>query len=312
MYCTKCGQQVSNQASFCYNCGTHLTPPPCSNPPQDPDFAAQSSTQQQNSQNFYQAPPQNHGNAQQARPNDTIRPPIISILKTAGRSGCFLTAIILLCVSVFLNLLGIGNTTFLGAFRGSELTLISHISSMSGIILSVLIVIGLTMTFDTANDPYAGFKTTGLSIIRVIAWIYFGLYCAAGAALLVLALWGLEFIILLLIAGPLLALMILVQLKTVQTINDVIRSVRTLTPQRNASLFLAVMCFIIGGINAILGFLSIATLYASGLISVLSSLCSAAAYICLGTTIIFYRSLWSNLQQRQYFNTNQYYTGQYQ
>lgn len=325
MYCTNCGTQNADDASFCRNCGSPLK-------------KSQTGYQQP-----YQAPRYRQAPYSQ-RPASSAG---TAVLRNVCSSPVALVAIIAYTAAAFFSFLNavfnsygilsnfyqiadlLDMRSFYRTLSGSFVAL-----SIIAMIPTVLIAVGLWLTYTSAaSKTSAGVKTIGLTIIKVVLIVnlsiiggllaiveiveivalstvsqvssYYGYYGSA-SSVMTGSLVGVMIVI-----AIALALVILFYVKAVKTVNTIRQTAQSGVPSDNVSVFVAVMSFIMGGFTVI----SIIGSY--GALAVFSNLCSATAYITFGVFLLSYRGKmrtavygagYANFRQQPYTSQTPYGT----
>ena len=303
MFCPKCGKQNSETSAFCVACGQKLTSTeqPMQQPVQQPIYQ-----QPPVQQPIYQQPPVQQFQPQYApaeRPFSSNH--ILNELKRFAASPFVIIAVILFTLSIVITI-ATASDSVLGMLYMIEdyveipeldeiidgiddaVTLIAFIT----MIPSIVIGIGLWVTVGTAlNKNSDTMATGGLTTIKVMNIISI-VFTSISIALVVFYITHIAsndiygvvppIVYSILVAIVLaLGLRIFYLAKVNSTLNSFIYSVRSAYPSYGASLFVAVMCFIIGGFSALSMFFDFN----------LASLLSAVATIFFGVIIIQCRSL---------------------
>lgn len=289
MYCTSCGINNEDGAEFCANCGAKLeqsaAPAPVAETPTAADLLVESpegARQGDTAQTEQPVPP----------PAPIYMPPtynaVIGTIKQMGSSGKFLAIAILYSaiagLSVFSSLISgviIPTIYSLAPNYGEELAE-SFAGSFSSFpsVTTILIIIGLWLTYAACKKPENAVKTGGLVVLKVASIIELvGVCLAAAGVCIVLVAFNIipelknllneindEFnpigasinitqILSLAVAVvvAILAFVIFYCVKKLQTVNAVLDSVKTGIPSQKASSFFGVMKYISGVILIIYG-----------------------------------------------------------
>lgn len=313
MFCPKCGTQNADGVSFCQNCGSPLT-------------ASQPTYQQPYQASQYQQPMYS-----QALVSSTG----LATLKKVCSSPVALVAIIAYTAAAlfsFLNSVSGSSGIFGYLYQLADMLDMedmvgelyyavrstSIVSAVIGMIPTILIAVGLWLTFaSAASKSQTGMKTGGLTLVKVILIINLVFICIALAAVEIIALvavvnladsyYGSSMV------GPLVGVMlgvaiamtlvILFYVKAVKTINTIKLTAQNGIPSDKVSVYVAVIAFIMGGFTA----LSIIASY--GAFALLANLCSATASITFGVFLLSYRGKmriaanggeYANVQQQAY------------
>lgn len=302
MFCPKCGNQLEQGNSFCSKCGAAQGQPMQSQPMQ---------SQPMQSQPMYNSPAVS---------------PVIAAVKGIASSPLFLTAVIIYTLSLLLSfanslapmrnvyqIMQLLNLDYYmdyyidyGVIAGITTTF-----SIIGMIPSILMALGLWLTFAASkNNTFPGFKTAGLTIIKVLTIISLvWVSVAAGLLTIVLIVAATVAIVegeaaaMAIVLGVILVavgvtLSIVYYAKIVQTINAVKNSVMTGMPNERASRFVAVCCFIMaaGSAISIIPLLINAFGLFGSMTSVFSAILNVAVYICFGIIIFKYRNTMKSFQ----------------
>ncbi len=306
MLCPQCGKPVEDGAMTCPDCGAPL----------------QQDSQQASTPRYTAAP--TPGPAPASNPQE---PPVIQLMRRAARSPAFLVPAIAYTCMVVCNLISALGYAVPGAMDGylNQLTgygmdgqmasvygMLSTVQeasaggSLVGQILSILMAVGIWMTFASLRDESgAPIKTAGLTIIRVIQII--GLVLFGLAMVLVLILVGTILmmlnayedastmagvgVVLALLLGGLVVLAILYSVKTITTIDGFRRSIWTGKPQGKISTYVAVIS-ILGGL------LSLTSALTGNVFSALAGVASAVSGVGFGVFLFQYRDWLRSLEQQ--------------
>ncbi len=301
-YCSNCGSKLADTAAFCQTCGTKAGVP------------------QPQVQPTYAEPVTAFGVLKQ-----TAASPLFLICTIAFTAAIviniLLSALITLMIPAlcawlykFLHALGLYEVAdvlaefyeldFVQGLQSYDFTLGYAFAALMAVafiaaIPSMLCALGMWMTYAQGiNKRSAVFKTGGLTVIQVIATISLVLVCIlfgimAIALLLGCFIWAVVpggfvaaiplFTAFLMIVG-IGVLAVIYYAKLLKMIRSMKKVARGDTSEPYASVYVAVWCFISA--------CSVASSFtlAFGLISLLSSLCTAVASACLGAVIISYRN----------------------
>ena len=302
MYCTSCGINNEDGAAFCANCGAKLeqsaTPAPVAETPTAADILVESpegARQGDTAQTEQPVPP----------PAPIYMPPtynaVIGTVKQMGSSGKFLAIAILYSaiagLSVFSSLISgfiIPTIYSLAPNYGEELAE-SFAGSFSSFpsVTTILIIIGLWLTYAACKKPENALKTGGLVVLKVASIIELvGAWLAAVAGCVVLLAFSLvpelKNILnaanseltpigasinvnqILAVAGAffiaVMAVTILFCFKKLQTVNAVLDSVRTGIPSQKASSFYGAMLYVGGAVLTLFGLVVIVGGFAVSLV----------------------------------------------
>ena len=304
MFCKDCGTQLENGTRFCPNCGSAqaVTPPPRPViPPTAPvPFA------------------------------EKVR----ATAKKVGSSPAFLIAIICFTLTLFLHLLtlqpaGSTYTTFEDLFTAfniaqpdslETLTLVTGIISM---LPGILIATGLWITYGTCVSRKPKANTAGLTMIFVVNLVELILTSLVllGALVLMIIVYHTEpwqlngadadfekaiCLAIIITLAATFAFALLSYIKVCTTASNVRNTLRTGMPNRRASRFVGVLCFISGVMLVLLGggnlMMGLAILLPSAFLSALSNLLTAASQILFGVLIFSYRSKMAALEAEERMN----------
>lgn len=306
MLCPQCGKPVEDGAMTCPDCGAPL----------------QQDAQQASTPRYTAAPtpgPVPAGNPQE--------PPVIQLMRRAARSPAFLVPAIAYTCMVVCNLVAIfqnaspatvdryvaqlapyGTNAQLESLSDTLSTALTASvgGSLVGYIPSILVAVGIWMTFASLRDESgAPIKTAGLTIIRVIQII--GLVLFGLAMVLVLILVGTILmmlnayedagtmagvgVVLALLLGGIVVLAILYSVKTITTIDGFRRSIWTGKPQGKISTYVAVIS-ILGGL------LSLTSALTGNVFSALAGVASAVSGVGFGVFLFQYRDWLRSLEQQ--------------
>lgn len=306
MFCKDCGAQLADDTRFCPNCGSAqaVTPPAETfTPPTEPGFA------------------------------DKVR----ATAKKVGSSTGFLVATICLTFVQLLGLFALTPTggifeTYLGIISQfsvisrnplTSLETLSQITDIIGMIPGILITLGLWITFCSCASRKTKVNTSGLTMIFVVNLIQLVLSCLAllSASLPLAALLAgtdqlfnagedlVETIVLTfgLVFLFVFAFVLVYYIKLCTTVSNIRSTLKTGVPNKKASRFVAVMCYISGAVLILSGIFSLLSAGAATLesvnaddaisgtvayvayISAVTSLLTATAQIIFGALIFTYR-----------------------
>lgn len=295
MFCPKCGYQNAEGAAFCQKCGTQLSPVSSAQPYPQPIAGS--------------APQRNGASVRNV-------PAGIAVLEKVCTGPLILVAVIAFTAATVFNLISsissasgsldyfyqmaammgmarsFGNLYY--ASQGA-ITFLAVIGSLP----NILIVAGLWIAYaSVANKQYAGMKTSGLTLIKVILIINLVCICIFFAAVEVVLLaaivnlansyYGSS------VVGPLvgvmigiaiaLVLLILYYVKAVKTINTIKFTAQSGNPSDAVSIYVAVMAFIAGG------FALLSIVADHSILSIFARVCSTTAFICFGAFLFVYRN----------------------
>ena len=304
MFCTNCGQACADNAAFCTNCGKKLTVNavrPTSAQPAAPVPPA--------------APQPPRPVTQPVQPIAAGGP--IQALKRVATSPTYLTAAISLSVASlfsFLQLIFGGAATidslydllyeldleyllddvYYYAYNSASATTV--IGAFLAMIPTLLILAGVWMIFTAARDPYnSGMSTSGLTLLKVMQIIGLVGMCVAALAMVVVCVIIIGVVSQYRDAGPivavilfvmilfaaLMALMIVYEIKIIQSIDAAKMTIDTGVVSGKISGFVGVMAIVFGGFAALSGLGQLFTSVYAGL----SSLGGATASIAFGMVL---------------------------
>ncbi len=262
----------------------------------------------------------------------------VAAIKKLGSSPLFLILTILFSVSILVSILssvfGTNQITALilnvmyemgvpssdlnevAMVMGSGVNVFSIISSILGSIPSILIAIGLWMCYSAASNKRSPiFKTSGLTMIKVIEIINLVLTCIAALfslIVLIIALisvfimaGGMGFegeaalsmgimVLLFLLIAAIITFSIVFQAKIISTLSNVANSARTNTYIGNASAFVAVILFIYAIMPLLTGIFTIIFVPLLGITGLIGAVCNILA----GILIFQYRGAVKNAMLR--------------
>lgn len=322
MFCKDCGAQLSDDARFCPHCGSAqaVTPPAQTvTPPAEPVNIA-----------------------------DKVR----ATAKKVGSSTAFLIATICLSFVQVLELFALTPTggifdTYhgiipeLSIINRNPLTTLENLSlaaDIIGMIPGLLIILGLWITFFSCAGRKNNANTSGLTLIFVINLVQMVTTCLALLISLipVAAIYAGEYKLLLdedfieaiaLTVGIVLLVVfvfaLIYYIKVCTTISNIRSALKTGIPNKKVSRFVAIMCYISGGVCLISGIFWLLSAGASTLesvyadnaisgalayvayISAVTSLLTAAAQIIFGALIFTYRRKMKALEEEDRLTTFQ-------
>ncbi|MBR5773888.1 MAG: zinc ribbon domain-containing protein [Clostridia bacterium] len=289
-YCSKCGIRLDDNASFCIECGGAAAGV-ADNPA--PDYSSV--------------------------PLINRQVGILNTIRDLARSKLFLATIIVYAVTALLNL-AYSFYSITEVEPLSDYTSATIVGEVIGIIISaaptVLILIGMWITYSSAKSADERLKTNGLNIIRIITIIMLVLICIVVAfaiplSILVVFLSGSEelmfdpsywgesmaalfsefmtvFLVVALVVALIVAVLMIVYYSLViKTIKSIKTTIETGVLTGKVSIFVAVMSIIIGVFTALSAFSSIT---GNAIFAGIASLPSAASYILFGVIIFNYDS----------------------
>ena len=326
MFCKDCGGQLASDARFCPHCGSAQpeTPPvEVSVSDAEPCFA------------------------------DKVR----DTTKKIGSSTAFLIATICLTFVQLLGLLALMPTGDIFAmYKGiipefsvangsplSSLEALSQATDIIGMIPGILITLGLWITFFSCASRKPKVNTSGLTTIFVVSLIQLVFSCLALLAALIpmaaiytgadalaeaLFLADDDIVETIILAASLIILVIFVfvliyYIKVCTTISNIRSTLKTGVPNKRASRFVAIMCYIGGGICLLSGIFwllsagatTLESVYADAAIagtlsyvaflSAVTSLLTATAQILFGAMIFTYRRKMTALEEEDRLTTFQ-------
>lgn len=322
MFCKDCGAQLAEDARFCPNCGSAQAVTPSAQtvtPPAEPENIA-----------------------------DKVR----ATAKKIGSSTAFLIAIICLSFVQALELFALMPTGgIFNMYHGiipefsiinrnplATLENLSLAADIIGMLPGLLITLGLWITFFSCAGRKAKTNTFGLSLIFVVNLVQMVTTCLILLTSLipVAAIYAGEYKLLLdedIIEAIALAVGIVLlavfvfalvyYIKVCTTISNIRSTLKTGVPNKKASRFVAIMCYISGGICLISGIFWLLSAGASTLesvyagnaisgtlayvayISAVTSLLTAAAQIIFGALIFTYRRKMKALEEEDRLTTFQ-------
>ena len=307
MFCKDCGAQLAKHADFCPHCGSAqaVTPPAETfTPPTEPDFA------------------------------DKVR----ATAKKVGSSTASLVATI--CMT-FVQLLGLFALTPTGGILEMYHSMIpeffatnrsplasletpSSVMDIIGMIPGILITLGLWITFFSCARRKTKVNTSGLTMIFAVNLVQMVLSCLVLLAVLLLIIFAMpelsyydysisEAVVLKPVLNALLITVLIVfvfvlvyYIKVCTTVSNIRSTLKTGVPNRKASRFVAILCYISGGIltmSGISNLLSAGVMVLDGyydgsvsyalqsgiFLSAVTSLLTATAQIIFGALLFTYR-----------------------
>ncbi len=312
-FCSRCGSQLNGGEAFCPSCGERVGDAPINQPEYN---------------NFTPQPPYNYATTPSAAAPAT---PAIGVLKKVASSPLFLTGAIAFTLAIVFNFIRAFTVgSFFGVimdclYRFAELTdsyeiyyaiceaeyYLSGISNiitwasvlptLIGMITSILIAIGLWLTFSAGADKTtSGFLTTGLTMIKVMTVISFVFTCIGyGLAVILMLIFTIGiiassarftpiavilFFVIISVFAVVAVLSILYYVKLIKTINAAKTTARGGNADPYASAYVGVWCFVAAFCNLF----SIVTAFT--IAGKLSVLCSVISFCCFGILIFTYRS----------------------
>ncbi len=173
MFCPKCGMQIPDDSAFCHHCGQPVNSQPGSN-------------QQYANYNPYQQP-----YAQTvAQPQGSQK--VVDKLKSAGSSPLFLIAVIAFSLTIVISLITSIYTSTSSDFADTIMILASKFgvdydiystfttasvassifSAVMSSLPSILVAIGLWLTYSSAISKSNRMKTSGLTLVKVVMVFY--------------------------------------------------------------------------------------------------------------------------------------------
>lgn len=318
MFCKDCGAQLADDARFCPHCGSaQAVTPPAETiaPPAEPVNTA-----------------------------DKVR----ATAKKIGSSTAFLVATICLTFVQLLNVLCLstaGNSfgaygdlfTMAGQEMLGSLESLSPVTDIVSMIPGILITLGLWITFFSCARRKAKVNTSGLTVIFVVNLVQMVISCLVllfslipliaiytGAYKLIIEEDLVETITL--AAGSVLLIIfvfvLIYYIKVCTTISNIRSTLKTGVPNKRVSRFVAIVCYIGGGILIMSG---ISSLLSAGVMSLdgyydssfsytlpsyiffsaISTLLTAAAQIIFGALIFTYRRKMVALEEEDRLTTFQ-------
>lgn len=319
-FCPKCGNQLGDNVSFCNRCGA--------------DVKGAAAAGNQNG-GFNGAAPQPQYATPQPQFNGQVNMPqagnmnapgtAIEVIKAIGKSPLFLAAVVAMTLSVLFNFfyqISGSNAAFdslretLGRI-GLDREAREIVNSMEGVsvgsilismVPSILIVIGLWLTYVSLSNRTGPISTVGLTMIKVINIIELVFMCIAFAIVEIVLIAGMVGVSIvkndtssadgktlaglaggLLVVGAIVlaavfVLMIVYLSQIISSINTAKRTIATGVASDKVSAFVAVMSFIAAFFNVISLFSG------DGALHVLGALCGIASSICFGVLIFKYKN----------------------
>ena len=324
MFCPNCGSQVAQGTRFCPMCGRTVNTVPVA--PAAPVY--QPTLQQTPSNGFAD------------RVRETVR--------KVGGSPLFLIVTILYTLIQIISFLSIGysdNSLFVKLFpvlremgmSASDIRDISYllnggnaITTLIGMIPTILIMTGLWMIYGSSVSRNKRVSTAGYTMIQVITIIqlvFVGIALLLGFIGLLLGLasvssyrYGTDDVLttLAIVMAVYIAVSVFIffyYIKICTTLSKVKNTLRTGTPDRTVSGFIAVICFIGGAINTIsflFGMMEMASTFVGitlrGLLYNLPTLFSAVILIFIGVLIFIYKSRMAELEYEESQSATPFYT----
>ncbi len=301
MFCSKCGTQNDGNSNFCLNCGESLK--------QEPAESAVT----------YQAFSQTNSKTTQSHLRSPY--PAINILKNIGASPLFLAGVIAFTLSIiFTAITSFSQTSTLldqlyeiQSELGLDFNLDSYyttifdnvgfITAFISMIPSVITAVGLWLIYAAAAEKKNyGISTVGLTILQVmkiISLVYICIVTALFIGLIVMLIvftgklsdyyFMPDYVKPIIIAASVfvcatLALCIVYTLKIITTIGSAKKTAITGIANNKASVFVAVMNFILAGLSLF----SLINTY--DFYNVLAVLGSVTSLICFGIVILNYKN----------------------
>ena len=305
MFCSNCGFQNGESATFCQQCGTRLN-----------------NSEPSNNQNI------SYNNTATAVKVKAPRSshPVLRVVKDFGASPLYLTAIIAFTFAIFFTLIslfrrdsasiyaitGIMNRLGMSEFNSIIWQANSYLIVLGvvSLIPSVIYAVGMWLVFAAANQRNSNtMATTGLTMIKVMEIISLVFNCIIFAIAEIACIVGIisvlhiniygyydyqrpvmfaEYAVILLamlsaaiVIGFVLA--IIYQAKVISSINRVKKTIATANADYKVSGYVAIM-------NFILAFFSIFSLFNSNYFLALSTLCSITGLICFGILLFKYKN----------------------
>ncbi len=314
MFCKDCGAQLENGTRFCPNCGSAqaVTPQPVIPPTEPVSFA------------------------------DKVR----ATAKKAGSSPAFLAATIGFTLTLLLNLLSLisASGTFAYGDLFADQDLLAYTASLSlvtgfiNMLPAIVIAAGLWITYGTCASRKPQVNTAGLTMIFVVSLVQLVFTCIIlliALLFFIFAISGTNYadyphhdaaylkallIIFLVTVLVVFIFVLLYAIKVCTTISNIRNTLKTGVPNKRASRFVGVMCFISGaflilngigelmnaGLQTLNGFYDEALPYilpSEFFLSRISTLLTAATQILFGVLIFSYRSKMAALETELRMNT---------
>lgn len=337
MFCPRCGAQMAQGVRFCTNCGNALNQAPAAPVYQPASQPAPRPAPQPVPQPAYYAPPVMQQPVREPSFADRVR----DAVRKFGGSPLFLVVAICYTLVQLYSLLTIGSVgsslydTLYPILRElgmsareirnmlSGIQDTSGIASLLGMIPGILIMSGLWAIYGSSHSHTKKTGTAGLTMIQVVMILeLIGIGIVMAIILLPLLVAIIEagshssdlasaamtgLMIAFVIVAAITAFVFVYYIKICTTISKVKNTLRTGVANRRVSGFVAVMCFIFGGITVISSFVGLIPLLESryvsssmlirGALGTLSSLLGAAAQILVGVLIFMYKSRMAQLEQ---------------
>ena len=302
MFCKDCGAELAQDSRFCPHCGSEqaIIPP--------------------------------------AEPIQSFADKVRSAAKKVGSSTAFLIATICLTFAQIFGLL----YPFAG-FTGTVLTAghslykLASVIDIIGMIPSILITLGLWITFFSCASRKTKVNTSGLTMIFVVTLVQMVVSCLAllAACIPLAAMYSGAYNLLLdkalveaivLAVGLILLIVFIFALiyysKVCITISNIRSTLKTGVPNKKASRFVAILCYIGGGILILSGIFSLLSsmivplngyydetvtyeLHSEIFLSAATSLLTATAQIIFGALIFNYRRKMAVLEEEDRLTTFQ-------
>ncbi len=325
--CKHCSASNKDENQFCINCGLKLDEHQYVMPPvppvQQPYSSAPAPFSYGQPNNYYFSPAQPDPNRIQ-RIRDLASSNLMLILVILWFAQILMSVAVSAVSSDLSYIIPTTSDSKLIRIFSDTMPIFSLVSSITGMIPSILIGIGLLMINRSASDRHSSMSTSGISLIRVISIIQFSFICIALFALFMVSLLvlsgslsglldkiiaelqiydyfeginfagiinviGVALIIGIIIGG---AVVISYFVILIKFLGSVLATVRTGIPQEKFASALSVISFIIGGLSAIGVFgalVSISTASYVGLLDFITSALSATVYILMGVIIHKYK-----------------------
>lgn len=295
MFCKRCGTQNPDNANFCQGCGSLLN-----------------ETAQQTTNNSYQSPP--------PAPNPTVysepspETPLAALRKVAS-SGLFRFIAFAFCTLILSNILVLIDNSYMWGvfteiFRNVDPNMVNEasrylgsinlVSAIVSSIPSILVAIGLWMTYATAaSKKDKPFNTAGLTMIKVIYTIELVAVCILLAicmvALLIASITSsssedamlafMSVIVIDIVFGVIIFWLAMI-LKSINAAKTAAHEEHGKHLGKNASAFVGVLCYIAGVINILSAILSLMSLSITGFCN---CAIGAMVQICFGVLIFRFR-----------------------
>jgi len=307
MFCKNCGAQQESNARFCPHCGSAqaVTPPvqPVTPPTEPVSFADK-----------VRATAKKVGSS----PMFLIATICFTLVQVLGLLSLFSTGSILNDYADIFEEFQLNTQEILSVFENTIL-----VSGIVGMIPTIVITVGLWITYGTCASRKNRINTSGLTMIFVVNLVQLVLSCfilLLALLFTIIAIPGINYyaipeteflksvlVVLLITLLVVFAFVLVYYIKLCTTATNVRNTMKTGVPNKRASRFVGVMCYISGGVLILSGIgdllsAGIATLdvfYDASLFYVLpsdlflsgiSSLLTAAAQILFGILIFSYRS----------------------